>query len=247
MKRLVTIAAVCLLGQSLVPAYADVVYATGFESPSFVTGGIAGQDGWLSYNSPAASTIQNTVVASGAQAARVDGSVGGQHGPYYSTTTTATSLVLSADILLTSSAASSGWQFAGLGAGLIGFAGGIDVFGTTIQAITAGFPVIGTLALDVWNHVDIFLDFDAQATSIALNGTTLASGLAFCGDNGPCAGATVSSLRTVIFDSFGAQGAADAGYLDNFSISTVPEPSTLALVGLALLGGVGASRRKSFR
>jgi hypothetical protein len=241
MTRLSTAAVLASLVLAAAPLQASVIYATGFESPAFSLGGINGQDGWSTFNTPAASTVQNTVAASGTQALRVDGTPTGQHGAYYSTGTGATSLLLSADILLSSASDQSGWQFAGLGPGLAGFVGGFDITGTTIQAITAGFPVIGTLARDVWNHFDLYFDFDLQQTTIVLNGSTLASGLAFCGDNGPCAGANVAALGTIIFDSFGS--GLDAGYMDNFSLSTVPEPGTLALVGAALLGATRSLRR----
>jgi hypothetical protein len=224
-------------------AHAGVIYATGFESPTFSLGQVNGQDGWAAFGSPGAGTVQNTVAASGTQALRVDGSVGSQSGPYYTTTTAATSLLVSADLLISSASTQSSWQFAGLGAGLIGFAGGIDISGTSIQSITAGYPVIGTLQRDVWNHIDLYFDFDLQQTTIVLNGSTLAAGVAFCGDNGPCTGAPVTSLRTVIFDSFG--GGQDAGYLDNFSISTVPEPGTLALVCAALMVATHARRGRA--
>jgi hypothetical protein len=230
------------LALAATPLHAGVIYATGFESPAFSVGTIQGQDGWSTFNSPAASTVQNTVAAAGTQAVRVDGSVGGQHGAYYSTGTAAASLLLSADLLLSSASSQSAWQFAAIGPGLVGFAGGFNIInGTTIQAITAGFPVIGTLARDVWNHLDIYLDFDLQQTTIVLNGSTLASGLAFCGDNGPCAGASVAALGTILFDSFGS--GQDAGYMDNLSLSTVPEPGTLALVGAAVLGAMQSRRR----
>jgi hypothetical protein len=51
----------------------------------------------------------------------------------------------------------------------------------------------------------------------------------------------VAALGTVLFDSFG--GGEDLGYLDNFSLSTVPEPATLALVGSSLLA-LGFQRRR---
>ena len=76
---------------------------------------------------------------------------------------------------------------------------------------------------------------------MVLDGSSLASGLAFCGDNGPCLGSGATSYSDLLFDTFGGQHS-DAGYLDNVLVQStpgVPEPSTwaLSILGFAALGG----------
>ena len=72
--------------------------------------------------------------------------------------------------------------------------------------------------------------------------------MAFCGSNGGCTGATISTYGDSFFDVFGA-GGNDSGYMDNFSVSDVsgvPEPgSILLLSSVAMLLGGGLLRRRA--
>jgi hypothetical protein len=87
-------------------------------------------------------------------------------------------------------------------------------------------------------------DYATQTYAVELDGATLASGIAFCGNNfGNCNGAAVTSLGWALFDSFGGTGGNDLGVFDNFSIATVPEPATITLLGAGLLG-LGLLRRR---
>ncbi|HZH98848.1 MAG TPA: hypothetical protein VEX38_07735 [Fimbriimonadaceae bacterium] len=51
---------------------AVVLYSTGFEAPTFTSGTIGNQDGWQFYPSASFATIQNSVVATGSQALKMD-------------------------------------------------------------------------------------------------------------------------------------------------------------------------------
>jgi hypothetical protein len=139
----------------------------------------------------------------------------------------------------------SGYQFGATGPGAIGFIGGIDIDPNgAVHAITNGFPIVGTLARDVFNHVDFIMDFPTQTWTLEINGTTLISNAAFCGNNfGPCNNAPVLSYGDAVFDTFPAASANDVGALDNYSVTTVPEPASLAILGTAI-AGLGLLRRR---
>lgn len=241
-----------LASLSAVSAYADI--NTGFEPPAYSLGLLAGQNGWQVFG-PGVVTVEAGLVYSGTQAVFADGgsSAVTQSGPYYQTTTGGLT-DLSAEIFLASSSTETGWQFAATGAGLFGYAGGVDIAPTSnplvsnLEAITGsggGFPIVGSFLRNQWNNVNILLDYSTQTYSIALNGSTLASNLSFCGNNsGPCNGALVSNVNAdEFFDTFGGTaGSDDSAFIDNFSAATVtPEPS---LYVPAVLGLVGLGWRK---
>jgi uncharacterized repeat protein (TIGR01451 family) len=199
------------------------LYSTGFENPPFTLGNLSGQDGWqvssvCGLTGPTTGLVENTLVQSGSQAVSVDGSVTCQSGPYHSDSSTGPLVELSAGIYIASSSNQTQWQFAGLGPGLAPFIGGVGILGTgQIVAITAGLPTVGTWTYNAWNNLDFLFNFSTQTYAITLNGVPLASGLPFCGDNGPCAGAAVTTYGTSLFDTFG--GGNDTGYIDNFSLT----------------------------
>jgi PEP-CTERM motif len=104
--------------------------------------------------------------------------------------------------------------------------------------------VVGTFRYNAWDNFSFLFNLNTQAYGIFLNGGTLASNVPFCGDNGPCAGAHVSSYGDGIFDTF--RGGNDMGYIDNYRVveNPVPEPSSFALLGTGILGVAGMLRRK---
>ena len=232
-------------------ADAATLYATGFETPTFTTGPVAGQDGWSEYPGSSASFVENTFAQTGTQAVSVIPALAtGQDGPYKSVNTAASIVIQSASIYLFSSSTQSAWQFAAVGSGLSGFAGGIDIDADgTIHAISGGFATIGTFARNTWNTVSLDLDYATQTYSIILNGTTLANNVDFCGSNSGCTGANVSAYSDGFFDSFGATNVNDEGILDNYSVSTpaaTPLPAALPLfaTGLGGLGLLGWRRKR---
>jgi hypothetical protein len=232
------------------PAYGSTIFATGFEGPSYTPGNLAGQDGWSIFGSTTA-TVQSAVVKSGSQAVAVSGSSAAtQSGPFRSNASLAQLIELSADIFLTDTQDNGGWQFAGLGAGLIGFAGGVNVSSVgAMNLITDGPTAVGPVfTRDAWHNLSFTFDFAAQQYSFTFDGVLAASGISFCGSNAGCSGAPVLAYGTQIFDTFGGSHS-DVGYIDNVSVtaleaSEVPEPTTAALLATGLAMRLVARRRR---
>ena len=241
------LATISLLSISVASGYGGVIYSTGFEGAQFVVGNnINGVDGWGEFNpTDSFDATQSTFVKTGLKAAWIipvrTSTV--QTGMYHSDSTTGPLIELSADIYLGSGTLQNEWQFAGLGGpGLAPFIGGIDVFAdNSIHLITAGFASVGTFSRNVYNNVDFIFNMTTQKYSFALNGVTVATGVAFCGDNGPCtSGIPVTSYGNSFFDVFATLNSNDLGAIDNFSLSTInatPEPGSILLIasGLGLL------------
>jgi hypothetical protein len=237
-----------------ISASAASIFSSGFEPPTYSIGNISGQDGWSIFNPPGSfDTVQNSVVKSGAQAAFVgtNQTGSGQSGMFHTDTLTGGPLIdLNADLFIFSSSTESGWQFAGTGGGLAPFIGGFDLTpggpSDTISAITAGFPTIGVFTLNTWHNVDFLFNFTTQTYTISLDGSALASNLAFCTDNGPCTtgGTIAEGSFSSFFDVFASITSNDLGAIDNLSLSSVPEPATFGLTGIVMLAGALALRRR---
>ncbi|MGA7241308.1 MAG: PEP-CTERM sorting domain-containing protein [Bryobacteraceae bacterium] len=260
-RALFPVLAVLIAGSDLPVAHASILYSSGFETPTFTTGPIAGQDGWNVFG-PGNPIVDNFFSDTGTQAVFVDGNEASQTGPYHTDVTTGPIVDLSSDIAIFTSTTQTEWQFAGLDPTLTQFLGGIDILpDDAIVALTAGSPVIGAFPRatgfdsTAWHSIDLLFNLSSQTYSISLDGATLASNLAFCGDSAGCAGASVSSYGGGLFDTngisspgVGASGSIpnDSGYMDNFQVADVgvPEPSTILLLGLGLAGAACRLRRR---
>jgi hypothetical protein len=230
---------IALILSLAVPTYAGILYSTGFESPTFTTGDIAGQNGWEVFGNPTyAAQVESGVAESGTQAVVVYPAIATeQTGPYYAISTAAPIVEMSGYIYLASSSTQSEWQFAATGPSFGGFIGGVDIQNNgAIDLIGPGTDV-GTITYNAWQLLDFVFNFNTQTYSFSLNGSLISSGVAFCGSNVGCSGANIASFGDLLFDTFPATDANDTGYLDNVTISSVsstPEPGSLLLLGAGL-------------
>src|ERR1039458_9098873 len=140
--------ALALLALLSVPAaHAGIVYATGFEtSDSYSLGAIAGQNGWLGFNTPIANVAAQTLPTppfAGAQDVFVTDAGTGQSGPYRIDSPGGPLIDLQAELYIASSTQESIWQFAATGdVGLLTpFIGGINLY--PIAPATDAIQLIG--------------------------------------------------------------------------------------------------------
>src|SRR4051812_21689677 len=108
-RVLCTVFPLFLATVAALPVHAGLLYTTGFESPTFTPGTIAGQDGWGVFG-PGLVTVEGAFAESGAQAVFIDGASTGQTGPFHSDSSTG-KVQLSADIAIFTSSTQSEWQF----------------------------------------------------------------------------------------------------------------------------------------
>lgn len=212
-------------------AHATVIYSTGFENPPFTLGALNGQNGWSTFGN-ANVIVQNSIVKSGSQAIEIDAGTN-QSGPLHHDSPGAGVVVsIQADIYLASSSNETAWQF-----GVYNGFGGINILTNgELQILTPAFPVTGPLvSRDVWNNYRIDYNEVTGQFNVFLNGAAVAT-------NEPMFSGFSYSFATL--NSFGYTGANDRAFMDNFSVSTVPEPSSLMLLCSGLVGLAGVIRRK---
>jgi PEP-CTERM motif len=218
-------------------AHASVVYSTGFEPPTYTTGLLVGQDGWLESGS-AITTVENFNVFAGSQALFLDSTTPGQSGPYHLDSPLGPLIYLSVEMNIAFGANPSEWQFAALDPSLTAILGGIDVFSDgSLHLISGGSPALGAFSYNTWHNVSFLFDMNSQQYAFWLDGTQLSSGTPFCGDNGSCGGANVPAYGATSFNVIGDVDHHDSAFLDNLVLADAPEPGTLLMLasGMAFL------------
>jgi hypothetical protein len=204
-------------------AQAVTVYSTGFENPPYTTGTLTGQDGWVPIGFVAAD-VQTTVVASGNQAA--------QFGPEAVYSRSVASLTANQIVTFEFDTryAGTGEQ---IGITLYGDAGYIfnaqisnGGFAFTNSALNQSIFASGATA-GTWHNMKAVLDFPAATITGYVNGNLVGT-LSM-----PNAATTTTLASFVVANDF--QNGVQA-YFDNLVISTVPEPTSLGLLGLATVG-----------
>jgi hypothetical protein len=118
----------------------------------------------------------------------------------------------------------------------------------------ATFLQIGTYINSGQNPFSYRQDFDTPANRAELDGTQLASGMVFSGTNsftvtqrygGPLQADFLNAPGQRLGLIMNGNGTGVSVYFDNITIVGIPEPASLALLGLAIPAFVGLRRRRS--
>ena len=86
-----------------------------------------------------------------------------------------------------------------------------------------------------WNNLSVQFDLSANSLSVSLNSTLVVNGLVLNSLGGVVAAGIEATART---DS-------SAAYFDNLSISTIPEPSAVALLGAGVVALLLARKKRN--
>lgn len=221
-------------------AEASTIFATGFESPSYSPGQLVGQDDW--FNSASAGIVENTVSNGGSQAAESNASgIVGQsfavHAASYDIAANGYAPVTYTVDLMLNHLANVNW-YAGGFFGDTGLVNQLFVIGSTGEVRLAGFSSGVTMTPGTWYQLEVNLDFLDHATTAYLDGINLGTQTFVH---------TPTKLTSLIGVGLSNSSGADGSlFYDNMSVtSAVPEPATLALIGLPLIGlGVWPRRRR---
>jgi hypothetical protein len=205
---------------------ATLVFATGFEPPTYALGSLNGQDGWLTGGT---AVVENTAVLDGTQSAAFLADTSGLRAFNGTPVNTTISQIVLLQMDVAVSGAPSTFIFGAFG-DLFNTLGGVSILPDgSLQALTALAPSAPALVTgDNPYTLDLLFDFTADAFSVYLNDNPVFTSQPFADtSNTQFAGGFVGS---------------DAGggilLMDNYSVTSAqdstPEPSSIAL-GLAAL------------
>jgi hypothetical protein len=227
-----------------ISAHASLLFSTGFESPTYTSGPLAGQDGWLQdIGATSAITVQMGTVKSGTQAVQIDATGQPDYTRAYRFDNYDTALSgndpiidLSGSFLLGATGTPSIFRFGGFnGTGnLIGLlqinnTGELSLIGSS--QVSTGVLV----STDAWHSFDLTFDFSMSELSLTFDGSAIASGIGFSNTS---SSVFLAQSITVVPLSTGTQSM----FVDDLSVTTrasVPEPPVLSLLAIGLIGIFG--------
>jgi hypothetical protein len=230
-----------------------ILYQTNFNNPPYSDGAIIGQDSWAITGT---SVVNPIMVANTATNGNVTLTTTGQDVNRQFTSVNSGSVFLSADIDVTS--AGTGDYFIHLddgtttdfyartyvkasGAGYVmalGTSSGTVTYGTNVLSFGTTYRMVAQYNFNLPGTTD-------DTASLYINPTDPIYG----GDNLYVAGTTTGTDATTISGvnlRQGTAGSAPGVTVDNIDVATVPEPASILLGGLSLIGLIGVARsRKS--
>jgi PEP-CTERM motif len=238
------------------PASAAVVYdSAGFESPRFIPGDLAGQDTqgpWLKDSGTGTGIVQSAVTRGGAQAVRIDRSAALTGDTRFGVQKPLTPvpglqlLRVSWDMNVTQNQnpqvdfgpffGVEGYDAFGGVPKLIGSLGVDAQTGDVlIQQTDTGFFIDTGIVVPrgQWQHFALEMNYATGMYQAFVNGVAAGDPEPFV-DPG-IVGFTDAPMATLAASELGLTAPGTA-YFDNYSIEIVPEPTTVAIMGLASLG-----------
>lgn len=250
-RRLLPVFAFVFAAATTAQAQNVIFDSGGFQA--YATGPLNGQNGWAADNPPGTAEVGAFGVG-GSTGVRATGGATNWFYPTLNFTPTAGQvIVIECDIARTLFSATGSFGYAidlysptgRIGRfGLAANNGNIQPFITS--KFTAGQPdpngavgnvVVGSaVAANTFVHFEARLDFSAQSFRLLINNVDLGVNLPFT--------TTATTLADADIQVSSATGQTDFGYFDNYRVSVIPEPATLALSGFGALGLMIALRRR---
>jgi hypothetical protein len=221
-------------------AQAATIFSTGFEPPDFTTGPLAGQQGWTGVGG----TVETGTVFAGVQAVGFDTTgVSTQRNAVSVPTAGQGSLVQVSDEFFISAVNGSAVWDPLLIDGNAGFVGQLEIIdGVAVLGLADSSVGSVPVSIGAWHNYTMDFNFATGIQSAFVDGVLIGTG--------PLATAStdVDALGMGINE---ASGSTAQGFADNLSLTSVPEPSTWAmmLAGFAGLGFLGwrESRKTAVR